>query len=185
MKLLVETRVTTNALNSANPWTGKGNPYTLKKGDAIIAAGAGTGISAMFIEQGVADLIIIICNAGRFRMMVHGSTCGLMAYGDAIAMEVGAFEVLHMVEEVPVICGVHATAPRRRMWHWLGKVKQTGFSGVNNFPTHAIADGHFRERVNEGALAFDAHPQCAHVSVGVSSNAPRPGCRRNSGKCSN
>ena len=46
-----------------NPWTGKGNPYTrkevrerlmdtIKKGDAVIAAGAGTGISAKFIEKG-------------------------------------------------------------------------------------------------------------------------------------
>ena len=116
-----------------NPWTGKGNPYTrkevverlratLKQGKAIIAAGAGTGISAKFIEQGGADLIIIY-NSGRFRMMGHGSTCGLMAYGDAnaIAMEIGEFEVLPVVEEVPVICGVHATDPRRRMWHWLGK----------------------------------------------------------------
>ena len=45
-----------------NPWTGKGNPYTrkevierlratLKKGQPIIAAGAGTGISAKFIER--------------------------------------------------------------------------------------------------------------------------------------
>ena len=49
-----------------NPWTGKGNPYTrkevrdrlmstIKKGDAIIAAGAGTGISAKFIEKGGAE----------------------------------------------------------------------------------------------------------------------------------
>ena len=29
-------------------------------------------------------------------------------------------EVLPVVNEVPVICGVHATDPRRRMWHWLG-----------------------------------------------------------------
>jgi predicted TIM-barrel enzyme len=148
-----------------NPWTGKGNPYTrkevvdrlratLKKGDAIIAAGAGTGISAKFIERGGADLIIIY-NSGRFRMMGHGSTCGMMAYGDAnaIAMEIGEFEVLPVVEEVPVICGVHATDPRRRMWHWLGKVKEMGFSGVNNFPTHSIIDGHFRGVLEETGMS--------------------------------
>ena len=148
-----------------NPWTGKGNPYTrkevverlratVKKGDAIIAAGAGTGISAKFIERGGADLIIIY-NSGRFRMMGHGSTCGLMAYGDAnaIAMEIGEYEVLPVVEEVPVICGVHATDPRRRMWHWLGKVKEMGFSGVNNFPTHTIVDGHFRGVLEETGMS--------------------------------
>src|SRR5499427_5360346 len=148
-----------------NPWTGKGNPYTreevrerlhttLKKGRAIVAAGAGTGISAKFIEKGGADLIIIY-NSGRFRMMGHGSTAGMMAYGDAnaIAMEIGEFEVLPIVEEIPVICGVHATDPRRRMWHWLLQVKDMGFSGVNNFPTHTIVDGHFRQVLEETGMS--------------------------------
>lgn len=150
-----------------NPWTGKGNPYTrqevrdrlqttLDRGEAIIAAGAGTGISAKFIEKGGADLIIIY-NSGRFRMAGHGSTAGLMAYGDAnaVAMEIGEYEVLPIVEEIPVICGVHATDPRRRMWHWLLKVKEMGFSGVNNFPTHCIVDGHFRQVLEETGMSFD------------------------------
>jgi predicted TIM-barrel enzyme len=148
-----------------NPWTGKGNPYTrqevierlratLKNGQPIIAAGAGTGISAKFIERGGADLIIIY-NSGRFRMSGHGSTCGLMAYGDAnaVAMEIGEFEVLPVVQEVPVICGVHATDPRRRMWHFLLQVKAMGFSGVNNFPTHCIVDGQFRQILEETGMS--------------------------------
>jgi len=148
-----------------NPWTGKGNPYkrkevvarlraTLKKGQPIIAAGAGTGISAKFIEKGGGDLIIIY-NSGRFRMAGHGSTAGLMSYGDAnaIAMEIGQYEVLPVVEEIPVICGVHATDPRRRMWHWLLQVKDMGFSGVNNFPTHCIVDGHFRQVLEETGMS--------------------------------
>ena len=147
-----------------NPWTGVGNPYTrnemierlrdtLSKGESIIAAGAGTGISAKFIEKGGADLIIIY-NSGRFRTAGAGSTAGLMSYGDAnaIAMEIGEFEVLPVVEEIPVICGVHATDPRRRMWHFLGQVKDMGFSGVNNFPTHTIVDGHYRQTLEETGM---------------------------------
>ncbi len=150
-----------------NPWTGVGNPYTreevvgrleatLNRGEPIIAAGAGTGISAKFIEKGGADLIIIY-NSGRFRMAGHGSTAGLMAYGDAnaVAMEIGEFEVLPVVQEVPVICGVHATDPRRRMWHWLLQVKDMGFSGVNNFPTHSIVDGKFRQILEETGMSVD------------------------------
>nr|WP_295921974.1 phosphoenolpyruvate hydrolase family protein [uncultured Dyadobacter sp.] len=149
-----------------NPWTGKGNPYTKQEvrdrlkattdqGKAIIAAGAGTGISAKFIEKGGADLIIIY-NSGRFRMAGHGSTAGLMAYGDAnaVAMEIGEFEVLPVVEEIPVICGVHGSDPRRRMWHHLLRVKEMGFSGVNNFPTHSIVDGHFRHVLEETGMGF-------------------------------
>jgi predicted TIM-barrel enzyme len=111
-----------------NPWTGKGNPYTraevldrlhatLRQGRSIIAAGAGTGISAKFLEKGGVDLIIIY-NSGRFRMAGHGSTAGLMAYGDAnaVAMEIGEYEVLPVVEEVPVIgaaCGTGSAGSRR------------------------------------------------------------------------
>ncbi|MDV6030023.1 MAG: phosphoenolpyruvate hydrolase family protein [Phycisphaera sp. RhM] len=149
-----------------NPWTGTGNPYTreevvarlratLDRGESILAAGAGIGISAKFLEQGGADLIIIY-NSGRFRMAGHGSTAGLMAYSDAnaVAMEIGEYEVLPIVKETPVICGVHASDPRRRMWHWLGKVKAMGFSGVNNFPTHAIVDGNFRQVLEETGMSF-------------------------------
>jgi predicted TIM-barrel enzyme len=69
-------------------------------------------------------------------------------------MEIGEYEVLPVVEEVPVICGVHATDPRRRMWHWLGRVKEMGFSGVNNFPTHCIVDGQFRQILEETGMSF-------------------------------
>jgi len=149
-----------------NPWTGIGNPYTrqevrdrlqltLDQNKAIICAGAGTGISAKFIEKGGADLLIIY-NSGRFRMSGHGSTAGLMAYGDAnaVAMEIGEFEVLPVVKEIPVVCGVHGSDPRRRMWHFLGQVKDMGFSGVNNFPTHSIIDGHFRNVLEETGMSF-------------------------------
>ena len=148
-----------------NPWTGIGNPYTrtevvdrlratLDRGESIIVGGAGTGISAKFLEKGGIDLIIIY-NSGRFRMSGHGSTAGLMAYGDAnaVAMEIGEHEVLPVVEETPVICGVHATDPRRRMWHWLLQVKDMGFSGVNNFPTHCIVDGQFRQILEETGMS--------------------------------
>jgi predicted TIM-barrel enzyme len=159
-----------------NPWTGKGNPYTrkevverlratLKREEPIIAAGAGTGISAKFIEKGGADLIIIY-NSGRFRMAGRGSTCGLMAYGDAnaIAMEIGEHEVLPVVEEIPVICGVHGSDPRRRMWHWLLKVKEMGFSGVNNFPTHCIVDGHFRQVLEETGMSFQKEVEMVAIA---------------------
>jgi len=160
----------------ANPWTGKGNPYTrqevrdrlqnvIDQNKAIIAAGAGTGISAKFIEIGGADLLIIY-NSGRFRMSGHGSTAGLMAYGDAnaVAMEIGEFEVLPVVEEIPVICGVHGSDPRRRIWHHLLKVKEMGFSGINNFPTHCIVDGHFRQVLEETGMGFDKEVEMVRIA---------------------
>jgi predicted TIM-barrel enzyme len=159
-----------------NKWTGKGNPYTrqevrdrlkntLNQKKAIIAAGAGTGISAKFIEKGGADLLIIY-NSGRFRMSGHGSTAGMMAYGDANAeaMDIGEFEVLPVVEEIPVICGVYGSDPRRRMWHHLTKVAEMGFSGVNNFPTHCIVDGHFRNVLEETGMGFQKEVEMVRIA---------------------
>ena len=139
---------------------------TVDQNKAIIAAGAGTGISAKFIEKGGADLIIIY-NSGRFRMAGHGSTAGLMAYGDANAeaMNIGEFEVLPVVEEIPVICGVHGSDPRRRMWHHLLKVKEMGFSGVNNFPTHCIVDGHFRQVLEETGMGFEKEVEMVRLAT--------------------
>lgn len=54
----------------------------ISKGQAIVGAGAGIGLSAKFVEQGGGDLIIIY-NSGRFRMAGRGSLAGLMPYGNA------------------------------------------------------------------------------------------------------
>ena len=100
-------------------------------------------------------------------MAGHGSTAGMMAYGDSnqIAMDIGEYEVLPVVEEIPVICGVNATDPRRRMWHWLGKVQDMGFSGINNFPTHSIVDGHFRQTLEETGMSVQKEIDCVAGSA--------------------
>src|SRR5579862_6010253 len=88
----------------------------------IVGAGAGTGISAKFAEEGGADLIIIY-NSGRFRMAGHGSLAGLLAYGDAnaIVKEMGEREILPVVRDTPVVAGVMGTDPLRRMQHLLAE----------------------------------------------------------------
>lgn len=51
----------------------------VRAGRPIVGGGAGTGISAKFIEQGGADLLLIY-NSGRYRMAGRGSLAGLMPY---------------------------------------------------------------------------------------------------------
>ena len=121
----------------------------------IVGAGAGTGISAKFAEEGGADLIIIY-NSGRFRMAGHGSLAGLLAYGDAnaIVKEMGEREVLPVVRDVPVIAGVMGTDPLRRMDYLLAELDALGFSGINNFPTVGLIDGRFRMELERTAMGF-------------------------------
>jgi predicted TIM-barrel enzyme len=124
-------------------------------GKPVVGAGAGTGLSAKFIEAGGADLIIIY-NSGRFRMAGRGSLAGLMPYGDANAVVVDmAREVLPIVHKTPVLAGVCGTDPFRLMPKFLQELEALGFSGVQNFPTVGLIDGTFRANLEETGMGYD------------------------------
>jgi predicted TIM-barrel enzyme len=127
---------------------------TLDAGGAIVGAGAGTGLSAKCAEAGGADLIIIY-NSGRYRMAGRGSLAGLMPYGDANAIVVEmAAEVLPVVRETPVLAGVCGTDPFRLMDRFLRQIEDTGFAGVQNFPTVGLIDGVFRANLEETGMSY-------------------------------
>lgn len=123
-------------------------------GRPIVGAGAGTGLSAKCAEAGGADLIVIY-NSGRYRMAGRGSLAGLMPYGDAnaIVVEMGA-EVLTVVDNTPVLAGVCGTDPFRSMPRFLYRLRELGFSGVQNFPTVGLIDGMFRQNLEETGMSF-------------------------------
>lgn len=124
-------------------------------GVPIIGGGAGTGISAKFEEAGGIDLIVIY-NSGRYRMAGRGSLAGLMPYGDAnaVVMEM-AGEVLPVVNNTPVLAGVCASDPFRLMDKFLDQLRDTGFAGVQNFPTVGLIDGQFRANLEETGMGYD------------------------------
>jgi predicted TIM-barrel enzyme len=125
------------------------------KGNIIVGAGAGTGISAKSAEAGGVDLIIIY-NSGRYRMAGRGSLAGLLPYGDAnrIVVEMGS-EVLPIVKNTPVLAGVCGTDPFRVMDKFLKQLKDMGFAGVQNFPTVGLIDGVFRQNLEETGMGYD------------------------------
>jgi len=123
-------------------------------GQAIVGAGAGTGLSAKCAEAGGVDLIIIY-NSGRYRMAGRGSLAGLMPYGDANAIVVEmAAEVLPIVGDTPVLAGVCGTDPFRLMPVFLRQLKEIGFAGVQNFPTVGLVDGTFRQSLEETGMGY-------------------------------
>ncbi|RQG87830.1 phosphoenolpyruvate hydrolase family protein [Natrarchaeobius halalkaliphilus] len=129
----------------------------VESGQPIIGAGAGTGISAKFAEQGGVDLLIIY-NSGRYRMNGRGSLAGLLPYGDAneIVVEMG-HEVLPVVEDTPVLAGVNGTDPFRQMDVFVEDLKRRGFSGVQNFPTVGLFEEgtQFRRNIEETGMGYD------------------------------
>jgi predicted TIM-barrel enzyme len=125
------------------------------RGEPIIGAGAGTGISAKGEEKGGADLIVIY-NSGRYRMAGRGSLAGMMPYGDANGVVVEmAREVLPVVAHTPVLAGVCGTDPFRQMDVFLDEIARLGFSGVQNFPTVGLIDGRFRASLEETDMGYD------------------------------
>ncbi len=120
----------------------------------IIGGGAGTGISAKCEEAAGIDLIVIY-NSGRYRMAGRASSAGLLAYGNAndIVLEM-AGEVLPVAKKTPVIAGVNGTDPFIVMPVFLKKLKELGFSGVQNFPTVGIIDGTFRQSLEETGINY-------------------------------
>ena len=124
------------------------------RGEPIIGAGAGTGLSAKAEEAGGADLIVIY-NSGRFRMAGRGSLAGMMPYGDAngVVLEM-ARDVLPIVARTPVLAGVCGTDPSRQMDVFLDEIFRLGFSGVQNFPTVGLIDGRFRAGLEETGMGY-------------------------------
>ncbi|OCG48470.1 hypothetical protein A9G35_01795 [Gilliamella sp. Choc5-1] len=127
----------------------------INKGQPIIGGGAGTGLSAKCEEAGGIDLIVIY-NSGRYRMAGRGSLAGLLAYGNAneIVMDM-AKEVLPVVKHTPVLAGVNGTDPFCQFDQFLDKIKETGFAGVQNFPTVGLIDGNFRANLEETGMGYD------------------------------
>lgn len=128
---------------------------TRANGQPIIGAGIGLGLVAKCAEAGGIDLIVLY-NAGRFRMSGRGSMAGLMPFGDAnaIAMEL-ASEVIPVVKRTPVLAGVCGTDPFRQIPVLLTELKALGFVGVQNYPTVGIFDGVIRQNLEETGMGFD------------------------------
>lgn len=125
-----------------------------RRGEPIVGGGAGTGLSAKCEEAGGIDLIVIY-NSGRYRMAGRGSLAGLLAYGNAneIVVEMAA-EVLPVVERTPVLAGVNGTDPFLLRGPFLARLRELGFSGIQNFPTVGLIDGVFRANLEETGMGY-------------------------------
>ena len=126
----------------------------IAKGELIVGAGAGSGLSARCASMAGVDLLVVY-NSGKYRMAGRGSLAGLMPYGDAnaITMEMGE-EVLSVAGETPVLAGVCGTDPFRTMSSFLKCVCRAGFVGVQNYPTVGVIDGVFRQNLEETGMGF-------------------------------
>src|SRR5512147_1319625 len=125
-------------------------------GHPIVAAGAGSGLTAKCAALGGGDLLIIY-NSGRYRMAGLPSLVGYLPVGDANAdvLAMGRREIFPVAGDTPVIAGVLGVDPTREMGALLAEVQAAGFSGVINFPTVGRMDGAFRQALEKVGLGYD------------------------------
>ncbi|MCB6570613.1 phosphoenolpyruvate hydrolase family protein [Eubacterium limosum] len=122
----------------------------------LIAVASGTGLTAKYAIQGGADFLLAL-NSGIFRGMGRGSLGGLLPYANSNDMvyEFGIRELIPLVGDFPVVFGLNATDPTRDMAAYLDEIRQSGFIGINNYPTIGLIDGKFREALEENGSAFE------------------------------
>ena len=122
----------------------------------LIAVASGTGLTAKYAIQGGADFLLAL-NSGIFRGMGRGSLGGLLPYANSNDMvyEFGVRELIPLVGDFPVVFGLNATDPTRDMAAYLDEIRQSGFIGINNYPTIGLIDGKFREALEENGSAFE------------------------------
>ena len=135
------------------------------KGEPIVVAGAGSGLTGKAIEAGGADMLMVF-NSGKYRMAGHCSLSGWLAFGNAneVAFSMGANEVLPVVKNIPVICSCFGQDVTREISTHLDRVMTENFSGINNFPTIGMVDGNFREQLELTNLGFQKEVDMVRIA---------------------
>lgn len=125
---------------------------SIERGEPLVVASAGIGISAKFAEQGGADMIGLFNSAYLGLGRVEATS--LMPYGNANDIMMGlADRIFPVVQETPMLGGIIGSDPTREMTPFLKIMQFKGFPAVINFPSPGFAYGQHRnnlERNNYG-----------------------------------
>lgn len=122
----------------------------------IIGAVAGSGMTAKYAAMGGADFLLAL-SAGKYRVMGRSSFACYFCYENSnqIVMELGTRELLPCIQNVPILFGLAANDPFLHIYDYLKRIKESGFSGVVNFPTVSLIDGQFRKALEEEGNSYE------------------------------
>lgn len=137
----------------------------LDKGRKLIGVSVGNGMSAKTAEKGGADFVLAL-NSGKFRQMGQGSLAGFLPFanGNRLVMDFGGREIVTVVRNIPVLFGLCATDPTIDLAEYIGKIRDAGFSGINNYPTVGMLDGIFREALEEEGITFAREVEAVRIA---------------------
>ncbi|MHC5279920.1 phosphoenolpyruvate hydrolase family protein [Listeria kieliensis] len=128
----------------------------LRLGHHLLGVATGTGMTASYAEQGGADFTLIL-NSGRFRQMGRSSLAGFLPFANSnqLVFDFAIREIIPLIHKIPVIFGLNGTDPTMDIPQFIQTIKQSGFSGVNNYPSVGLIDGVFREALEAEGNRYD------------------------------
>lgn len=128
----------------------------LRSGHRLLGVATGTGMTASYAEQGGADFTLIL-NSGRFRQMGRSSLAGFLPFANSnqLVFDFAIREIIPLIHKIPVIFGLNGTDPTMDIPQFIQTIKQSGFSGINNYPSVGLIDGAFREALEAEGNRYD------------------------------
>lgn len=113
-------------------------------------------MTASYAEQGGADFTLIL-NSGRFRQMGRSSLAGFLPFANSnqLVFDFAMREIIPLIHKIPVIFGLNGTDPTIDIPQFIQTIKQSGFSGINNYPSVGLIDGAFREALEADGNLYD------------------------------
>ena len=135
---------------------------TIAAGKPIVAAGSSCGLVAKSAEAGGADLIVVY-STGISRLRGLPTTIFGMPNEATLGM---ADDILNVVRDTPVVCGIEACDPHYvRLPRLLDRVAEAGYSGIINFPTITMAEPESRNRQMREGVGFGFQRELDAVSL--------------------
>lgn len=131
----------------------------------IIGTVAGSGMTAKYEVMGGADLLLAL-SAGRFRIMGRSSFTSYLCYGESneIVMNMGCNELLPIIQDTPVLFGLFANDPMIHLYDYIQEIRDSGFSGVVNYPTMGLIDGQFGEALQEEGNTYEREVEAIRLA---------------------
>lgn len=126
-----------------------------KKGENIVIAGVGSGITAKAASKGGAD-ILATYNTAAYRIQGIPTGMAFLPYDDCneLAFKL-APEILAASGNTPVIIGLGAHDPRKSIDYLLSRAQSVGVTGVTNEPFIGIYEGDIKKQMDAAGIGFE------------------------------
>lgn len=131
----------------------------------LLVVGVGSGLTARGAAEGGADLLACYSTA-CYRVAGLPSALAFLPYDDANERALAALpEVVAAVSGRPVLVGLGAHDPRRRLGRLIEAAAERGAAGVTNEPFIGIYEGDLRAQLEAAGLGFSREVELVEAAV--------------------